>query len=56
MNKPGPLRKKPGLTSITTTRICSDEFVGLSCGPPPDRLVFAPVNRQRIVQIAGGAD
>ena len=25
-NRPGPLREKPGLASITTTRICSDEF------------------------------
>ena len=23
-NSPGPLREKPGLTSITTTRICPD--------------------------------
>ena len=26
MNRPVPLREKPGLASITTTRICSDEF------------------------------
>ena len=31
-------------------------FVGFSCGSPSNRLVVAPVNRQRILQIAGGAD
>src|SRR5208283_4932642 len=53
-NSPGPLRENPGLTSITTTRICPDAVGGLSGGPPSNRLVFAPVNRLRILQIAGG--
>jgi len=55
MNKPRLLRKKPGLASITTTRICSDEVGRAWLRTATGLFRFAPVNRQHIVQIAGGA-
>ena len=51
-----PPAKKPGLASITTTRICSDEVGQVWLRTTTGSFRFAPVNRQRIVQIGGGAD
>ena len=56
MNKPAPLRKKPGLASITTTRTCSDEVGRAWLRTATGLFRFAPVNRQPIVQIGGGAE